>query len=159
MQIQCPTINMNVLVSGTGSGSGSFPGGTICVRGSTGDGDTAGSLPLTVRVRVVAGHVPPVGSAEPKQTYDVDVTPVGGQWCATGVPVSGSTPAGVPLTALAWLRTGPSWSGPDGVWFYGGGPNPTGCCPTSPLEQSAPVAGAFQGWPPPPPPLPSDITG
>ena len=159
MDILCPTTNMNVLVSG--SGSGSYSSGTICVQGDTANGDTGVGVPLMVRVRVLSGHVfPPLPPAEPKMPGDVDVTPVGTQWCATNVLVS-SSPSGVPLTAIAWLRTGVFWGAPKSVWFYGGGPNPTSCCPTSPSEQAAPgaIAGAFQGWPPPPPPLPANVTG
>ncbi|MBP3954181.1 hypothetical protein J8F10_02575 [Gemmata sp. G18] len=159
MEIQCPTNNMYVRVAGSGSGSSSS--GTICVRGDTGDGDDGVGLPLLVRVRVLSGHVPPTGPAEPKLPYDVDVVPVGTQWCATNVPVSASSYAGVPFTVLAWLRTGTTWSAPASAWFYAGGQNPTSCCPTSPSEQAAPgaIAGAFQGWPPPPPPLPANVTG
>jgi hypothetical protein len=148
---------MNVLVTGPGSGSGY---GTICVRGSVTDGNEE-VLPSLVRVRVVLGNItPPPPSADPPTSYDVDVVPVGQQWCAQNVPIPGF---GVQLTAIAWGWTGTSgWSLPQYKWFTTGGPDPIDCCAgsgcTSGGEQHS-HAPAFQALPPPPPPFPPTVTG
>jgi hypothetical protein len=150
---------MNVLVAGQGSGSGS--GGTICVRGIVTDQDPRPEgLPVTIRVRVLPGSlVPPLPPPDPRQPGDVDVTPVGQQWCAQNVPVSGSSSLGVPMTVIAWERTGSSgWSAPQSEWFNAGGPNPTDCCSGCGAAPTA-TSSAFQSWPPPPPPFPPDVTG
>lgn len=121
MTIVCPLSGTNVLVTG----------GTICVRGTvSGAQQEPEGLPTVIRVRVVAGHVtPPPPEAEPFESGDVDVRPTGTDWCATNVPVPGSSTAGEPLTAIAWEKLGRgAWGQPQSAQFYGGGENPTDCC-------------------------------
>ncbi|HEY1187495.1 MAG TPA: hypothetical protein VGE74_07540 [Gemmata sp.] len=161
MEIQCPTSTINVLVAGSGSGSGSGAGaGTICVRGTVGDGDLRdndSTFPTIVRVRILAGHVPPppLPDPDPKQPGDVDVPPVGQDWCAHDVPVPASSPTGVPLTAVAWLRSSGKWGGAQSETFYAGGTDPVDCCAAcAALSPPAPPGDALTAWPPPPPPLP-----
>lgn len=128
MEITCPSTGMYAAVSMLN---------TICVRGTvSGTAEEPGAptaLPTTIRVRVVSGHiVPPPPTAEPVQTGDVDVMPLGTDWSAS-VPVPGSSPTGEPLTVVAWEKVGSgSWGPPLSEQFYGGGPNPTDCCAGSP---------------------------
>lgn len=170
MDIQCPTGNMNALVTGPGSGSGcgsgsGSGGGTMCVYGIVTDSDTGGQgLPTAVAVIVLCDFViPPL--APPSNV--VFATLNGQNWCATNVPVPDSSPDGVPVTAAAWSKSGSIWSGPTWVWFYAGGPSPINCCAGSgcqSVKESQRIASsadpsAFRSWPPPPPPLPPNISG
>ncbi len=135
MEIECPVGGTRVAVSaGSGSGSGSGAG-TICVRGIVTGAEWQKGV--VVRVRVLAGHV---GSGSlpgpvPKLPGDVDAVPVSEEWCARDVPVPASSPAGTPLTAVAWLlEPGGSGSGSasevDSEHFFGvvGGAGTTDCC-------------------------------
>lgn len=123
MEIQCPTGDMDVLVSGTGNG-------TICVRGivTVADGG-APALPTMVRVRILDGHVdPPYPLPDPKQPNDVDTRPNGQDWCAQNVPAFGTSSQGVPITVLAWERVGKDWGDVHSKQCKGGGSDPTDCC-------------------------------
>lgn len=156
VEITCPPVGANILVTGQGSG----PGGTICVHGSVGDQDPDRvGLPLIVRVCVVAGWVkPPPPSADSPPPGWVDVTPTGSDWFAAGVGVPAYSPTGVPCTVIVWSKLGANqWSAPTAVQFIAGGPDAIDCCNINYGVTSTASPAAFASWPPPPPPLPPNL--
>ncbi len=131
--IDCPQVNDHIVVTGPGSGSGWV--GTICVRGHVTDffDGFGGEF---VRVRVLNGDVSQQSLPPPWPTPGdghIDAQINGTYWCAKGVPTPASSPAGAPLTVVAWLLFGSgSGSGPgplpQSAWFVGGGTSPRDCC-------------------------------
>jgi hypothetical protein len=121
---------MNVVVAGAVPPDGA---GTICVCGTLNEGERkmAGVAGVVVRVRVLNGNVgiamlPP---AVPKLPGDTDVPPAGASFFAMNVAVPKSSPAGSPLTVVAWIVDALGGaSAPTSAWFQGGGPAPTDCC-------------------------------
>src|SRR5262245_56860162 len=121
---------MNVVVAGAAPPDGA---GTICVCGTftAADRKMVPAAVVNIRVRVLDGHVgiamlPP---AFPKLLGDTDVPPAGTSFFAMNVAAPKSTPAGAPLTVVAWIvDLAGTASPPTSAWFQGGGPGPTDCC-------------------------------
>jgi hypothetical protein len=88
---------------------------------------------LFVRVRVLNGSVQinNLPSPIPKQPCDVDTTPSGKSWFASGVPVPAYSSSGAQLTVVAWLMNADGTqtsAAPQSAQFNGGGPSAFDCC-------------------------------
>jgi hypothetical protein len=105
-----------------------------------------------VRVRVLKGVVVlgQVGPPNPTTCWDVDVTPSGQFWHATGVQVPAYSASGAALTVVAWLlnSNGSIADGPHIAQFNGGGSGARDCCSGCSGSGTSPAARALAAHPP-----------